>query len=289
MGGLGDGRGDGESDLIRRLGLFVALAMVSIAVLQSAALAQKDDNVARPVLTYGAEAPVVNPKLPTVFVVGDSTAQNGKDLGWGDHFAHYFDTTKINVANRARAGRSSRTYIREGAWDRVLGEMKAGDYVLIQMGHNDGSGNVTADLKSRGSLKGIGEETQELVMPDGTHETVHTYGWYLRKYIADTRAKGATPILLTLTIRNIWTDGKIEWDMGFRDEIFAVGAAEHVPVADMSEVEANKLEAMGQEKAATYFPIDHTHTSTDGAEMNASCVAAALRTIRSPLAGYLLP
>jgi lysophospholipase L1-like esterase len=284
VGGLGDGRGDEEFIMIKRLSFLMVVLMLC-----GVAPAQKDDNVARPVLTYGAEAPVGNPKLPTVFVVGDSTAQNGKDLGWGDHFAHYFDTTKINIVNRARAGRSSRTYIREGAWDRVLAEMKMGDYVLIQMGHNDGSGNVTADPKSRGSLKGVGEETQELVMPDGTHETVHTYGWYLRKYIADTRAKGATPILLTLTTRNIWTDGKIERDMGFRGEIFAVGAAEHVPVADMSEIEANKLEAMGQEKTAAYFPIDHTHTSADGAEMNASCIAAALRASHSPLVGYLLP
>ncbi len=56
------------------------------------------------------DAPL-NPALPTVFVVGDSTARNQADLGWGDHFAHYFDTARINVANCAIAGRSSRTFI----------------------------------------------------------------------------------------------------------------------------------------------------------------------------------
>ena len=55
--------------------------------------------------------PPLNPKLPTVFIVGDSTARNGADLGWGDHLANYFDTTKINVANRSRAGRSARSYM----------------------------------------------------------------------------------------------------------------------------------------------------------------------------------
>ena len=85
------------------------------------------------------DAPL-NPNLPTIFVVGDSTARNKADLGWGDHFAHYFDTTKVNVANRAIAGRSARSYINEGAWDKVLAEMKPGDYVLLQWGHNDGGG-----------------------------------------------------------------------------------------------------------------------------------------------------
>ena len=82
----------------------------------------------------------LNPNLPTIFVVGDSTARNKADLGWGDHFAHYFDLTKVNVANRAIAGRSARSYMNEGAWDKVLAEMKPGDYVLLQWGHNDGGG-----------------------------------------------------------------------------------------------------------------------------------------------------
>ncbi|HZY72501.1 MAG TPA: GDSL family lipase, partial [Edaphobacter sp.] len=78
---------------------------------------------ATPVQTSAAPAAVLNPALPTVFIVGDSTARNQADLGWGDHFAHYFDTARINVANRARAGRSSRTFITEGSWDRVLAEI----------------------------------------------------------------------------------------------------------------------------------------------------------------------
>src|SRR5687767_12233877 len=83
--------------------------------------------------TPTAPSPGLNPKLPTLFVVGDSTARNNANgaQGWGDPFAGYFDTTRINVANRAMAGRSSRTFITEGRWDKVLGEMKAGDFVLI--------------------------------------------------------------------------------------------------------------------------------------------------------------
>jgi lysophospholipase L1-like esterase len=250
------------------------------------------------------DAPL-NPNLPTLFIVGDSTARNGADLGWGDHLAALFDTSRINVANRARAGRSSRSYYDEGLWDAVLAQMKPGDFVLIQMGHNDGGSGpdgVARDAKRRSSIKGIGDETVEVPITKPfstgpfagkTTETVHTYGWYLRKYIADTRAKGATPILLTVTIRNIWTAGadgqagQIERDMGFRDFETQIAKAEHVPLADMATLEADSLQQLGPEKTALLFPVDHTHTSAQGAEMNAHFVALALQAIHSPVAAYL--
>jgi lysophospholipase L1-like esterase len=228
--------------------------------------------------------------LPTVFIVGDSTARNQADLGWGDHIAHLFDTTRINVANRAIAGRSSRTFIDEGHWDALLAQIKPGDFVLIQMGHNDG-GDLDGP-KARGSIKGLGDETKDVTLPDGRTVTVHTYGWYIRKYIADTRAQHATPILLTLTIRNIWTndaDGKphVERDMGYDADLRQLAAAEQAPLVDLGDVEADRLEALGPEKTALLFPIDHTHTSADGAELVAECVVQALREARSPLADFL--
>jgi rhamnogalacturonan acetylesterase len=246
---------------------------------------------APPQTTVTQNAPL-NPALPTVFIVGDSTARNQADLGWGDHFAHYFDTTRINVANRAHAGRSSRTFINEGSWDKVLAEMKPGDFVLLQMGHNDG-GDL-GGTKPRGTIKGLGDETKDATLPDGHTETVHTYGWYMRKYIADTRAKRATPILLSLTIRNIWkpdADGKprIERDMGYDADIRQLATDQHVAFIDMATVEADRLEALGPEKTATLFPIDHTHTSPEGAELNADAVVKALRDAKSPLVAYVKP
>jgi rhamnogalacturonan acetylesterase len=245
-----------------------------------------------PSQTSAAPAAELNPALPTVFIVGDSTARNQADLGWGDHMAHYFDTARINVANRAIAGRSSRSYIREGVWDRVLAEIKPGDYVLLQMGHNDG-GDLDGS-KPRGSLKGLGSETKDVTLTDGSLETVHTYGWYMRKYIADTRAKHAMPLLLSLTIRNLWSagpDGKshIERDMGYDAELHQLAAEEHVAYIDMATIEADRLEGMGPAKTALIFPVDHTHTSAEGAEINAQCVAQALREAHSRLAEYLAP
>jgi lysophospholipase L1-like esterase len=222
-----------------------------------------------------------------MFIVGDSTARNQADLGWGDHLAHFFDTGRINVANRARAGRSSRTYLKEGSWSAVLDEMKPGDFVLIQMGHNDG-GDLDGP-KPRGTLKGLGDESKEVTLLDGQHETVHTFGWYIRKYIADTRAKQGVPILLTLTVRNIWINGRIERDMGYDAELRQLASEQHVSLVDMGSVAADSFEAMGQDKTGLLFPKDHTHTSADGAELNARSVVLALRRANSPLADYLRP
>lgn len=282
-------------------GLLPVLLLLAVASLSAQTSMQAP---ATPKQTSTAPSPTLNPALPTLFIVGDSTARNQADLGWGDHLARYFDTTKINVANRAKAGRSSRSYYNEGLWADVLAEMKPGDYVLIQMGHNDGgTDHPETDAKARASIKGLGDETVQYTLPKPfttgplagqTTETIHTYGWYIRKYIADTRAKKATPILLTVTIRNIWVndaDGKprIERDMGFRDYEYQIAAQEQVPIVDMATVEADRLQALGQEKTALLFPIDHTHTSAEGAERNAESVAIALRNANSPLAAYLKP
>lgn len=268
---------------------FACFPALLFAVITSRAIAQAPHSMEPPPTPVQTSAPAptpLNPALPTLFIVGDSTARNQADLGWGDHLAHYFDTSRINVANRAIAGRSSRSYMAEGAWKKVLAEMKPGDYVLLQMGHNDGG--ELGGAKARGTLKGLGDETQDVTLSNGTVETVHTYGWYIRKYIADTRAKGATPILLSLTVRNIWhtgADGKphIERDMGYDALLQQIAEEQHVPFVDMATVEADRLEAAGPEKTALLFPKDHTHTSADGAEMNAQCVVIALRRARSPL------
>jgi rhamnogalacturonan acetylesterase len=269
----------------------VLLATCALALVPFASAQTKLSTPDAPPQTNTPTDAALNPKLPTVFIVGDSTARNSADLGWGDHFAPLFDTTRINVANRARAGRSSRTYINENLWDHDLAEMKSGDFVLIQMGHNDG-GDL-GGAKPRGTLKGIGEESQDVPQTTGPLagkvETVHTYGWYLRKYIADTRAKGATPILLTCTIRNVWKDGQIERDMGYTAFIRQISEAEHVPVADMATLAADRLQALGPEKTALLFPKDHTHSSAEGAALNARDVATSLRNIHSPLITYINP
>jgi rhamnogalacturonan acetylesterase len=268
----------------RSLHVFYYLLLTVAAIAQTPAIPD-----APPQTTIAENAPL-NRTLPTLFIVGDSTARNQADLGWGDHLSHYFDTTRINVANRARAGRSSRTFINEGAWDKVLAEMKPGDFVLIQMGHNDG-GDL-AGTKPRGSIRGIGDEQQQITLPDGHQELVHTYGWYIRHYIDDTRGEQANPILLSLTIRNIWKSDRtgtprIERDMGYDAELAQLAKEQGIPYIDMATVEADRLETLGPEKTAILFPVDHTHTSAEGAERNAESVVIALHNAHSPLVAYL--
>jgi len=227
-----------------------------------------------------------NPNLPTVIVAGDSTANNTDHKGWGDPFADYFDSTKINVLNRARAGRSARTFLTEGLWDKVVAEMKAGDYVLIQFGHNDGS--APDQPPYRGDLPGIGSESKEITGKDGKTETIYTFGWYIRKFIADTRAKNAHPVVLSLTVRNIWQDGKVERGSGqFSKWLQDVAEAEKVPFVDLTNIIADVYEKMGQDKVKELFPADHTHTSQVGADLNASLVVAGLKGIRSPVVKFL--
>jgi lysophospholipase L1-like esterase len=213
---------------------------------------------------------------PSIYVAGDSTANNANHRGWADPIADYFDATKVQVVNRARGGRSSRTFYTEGLWDRLRADLKPGDYVLIQFGHNDGGAPDRPPF--RGSLPGLGDETQEVTVPSGATETVHTFGWYMRKYIADTKAAGATPIVLSPTVRNIWTDGKVERGLGsFRQWSQEIARAQGLAFLDVTSPIADRYEVMGEAKVKAFFPEDHTHTSAEGADLNASLVVACLK------------
>src|SRR5436305_1751074 len=104
-----------------------------------------------------ASSTEANSRIPTFFIVGDSTVKNGsrEGVGWGERIGKWFDPTKVKVENRAIGGRSSRTFINEGRWDKILEVAQSGDFVIVQMGHNDGG--AIDDAKSRGSLRGTGE------------------------------------------------------------------------------------------------------------------------------------
>jgi lysophospholipase L1-like esterase len=231
------------------------------------------------------------PRKPTLFLIGDSTVKNNTrgQVGWGTPLRELFDGEKIRLENRALGGRSSRSYLREGLWAKVLAEIKPGDFVLMQFGHNDNG--PLDEGKARASIKGNGDEAREVTIKEsGATETVHSYGWYLRRYIADAKAKGATPIVCSLVPRNIWKDGKVVRSTGdfvrWAREAAEQGGAQFI---DLHEIVARRYEALGRENVQPLFtPADHTHTSKAGAEFNATCVADGLRQLRdSPLAALL--
>jgi lysophospholipase L1-like esterase len=239
----------------------------------------------------GNTATAPNDARPTLYLIGDSTVNNsGKgQLGWGKPIAHLFDTNRINVVNRARGGRSSRTYYTEGLWADVEKDLKPGDFVLMQFGHNDGGG--VGPTKTRASVKGVGDETVTVTSTNGVTETVHTYGWYLRQYVSGAKAKGATPIVLSLIPRNIWKDGKVgRASNDYGKWAKEVAQSEGVQFVDLNAIVANHYDEIGETNVAANFfgPTDHTHTTSEGAEFNARCVVEGIREHSdSPLKNYL--
>ncbi len=226
---------------------------------------------------------------PTLYLIGDSTVKCGRGdggggmYGWGQQIGKYFDQNRIRVENRALGGRSSRTYLTEGLWDKVAAELRPGDFVLIQFGHNDG-GQVFEGDRPRASIKGNGDETVEgIVEQTGKQEVVRSYGWYLRNYINQARAKGATPIVLSLVPRDLWRDDKViraSADYGkWAAEAARVAGADFI---DLNQIVAARYETDGFTRVhAEYFtPLDHTHTSCVGAEVNAQCVVEGIRELQ---------
>ena len=251
---------------------------------------------------------------PVVFITGDSTVKNAdKDengmWGWGAVANTIFDETKIDIVNAAMAGRSCRTYLNEGRWEKVYNSLKPGDFVLIQFGHNDigaidkpkyraaiASANDTCHVYRMQAAKedlakqNVIDQKLKSNAQVGSYEVVYSFGWYLKKFIQDVREKGATPILVSLTPRNEWTDGKIErrndtYGKWYREVAEDTG----VEFVDLHNITADFLDKKcgKKEKAMKYFNHDHTHTSLLGAKTNAQSIAKGLRANNSPLAKYL--
>jgi lysophospholipase L1-like esterase len=227
---------------------------------------------------------------PVVFLIGDSTMKNGKDdgsngqWGWGHFFWENVDTTKVSVENHALGGRSSRTFITEGLWAKVLAAVQPGDFVIAQFGHNDsGSFNMG---RARASIKGNGDNDTTVVMElTGKPETVHSYGWYMRKYAQDVKAKKATIILLSHTPRNMFTTKDSVAVMRNNDGygLWTKEAAqmEKVPYLDLNKLVADKLDRMGKDSIQLLYHGDHTHSSKAGAILNAKTAAEGIAELKS--------
>ena len=228
------------------------------------------------------ELRTLHSNLPTIWIAGDSTAAKGPPTatGWGVPLASLLDARQVNLVNGARGGRSSRTFITEGLWERMRAELKTGDWVLIQFGHND-AGPLNDASRARGSIRSTGGEVEEIQNElTGQPETVHSYGWYLQKMITETKAKGATPVVLGITVRNEWKDGKVERRNGPWAELAKTTAeATHTRFIDLTDRLAEAYDKMGPGQIKAFSPKDHTHTSQEGAAFSARLVVTALREL----------
>jgi lysophospholipase L1-like esterase len=236
-----------------------------------------------------------HPELPTLWLIGDSTVRNGtlgdgsnmKQWGWGAPLVCYFDPAKINVVNRAFGGTSSRSFYHGNFWKNLRPLIKKGDFVLVQFGANDNGG-----ANGKGALPGLGEETQSPARGD-TNEVVHTFGWYLRQFVKETRDQGATPIICSLTPRKHWTaDGHFQRDNTTHAAWAAAVAKDaNAPYVDLYELICRKYESLGREKVDTLYvpsPTENLHTGWEGSIVNAECVVAGLKGLKeNPLVPYL--
>lgn len=236
----------------------------------------------------------VDPRLPTFWLIGDSTVRNGSagdgtnlgQWGWGAPLTFYFDPLKVNVVNRALGGTSARSFY-DGNWPRMVDLIKPGDVVIMQFGTNDGGDPA----RSVGELRGVGDETESVTnRRTGQPEVVHAYGWYLRQLIAQTRARGATPVVCSLIPRKRWeADGRIRRDHDtFAGWAEQVAQAEHTGFVDLNELGARRLDRLGKaETEILYVPNptpekpmgEMVHTGWDGAVMNAECVVSGLKAL----------
>ena len=244
---------------------------------------------------------------PILFLVGNSTMRTGTmgngnngQWGWG-YFEHeYFDENKITVENHALGGTSPRTFYKSPElWARTLSGVRKGDYVFLELGHND-NGPID-EIRARSSYRPDGKLsiTDDSVIIYNKvrkcQDTVYTFGGYTRRFINEVRAKGAFPVLFTLTPRNAYEeDGKtIQRKLtDFTPAIFAIGKEMNVPVIDLNDISAKKLEQYGPWKTDYHFFLDKIHSSAYGARMNAASAAEGLDACTDPrleeLKSYLI-
>jgi len=227
------------------------------------------------------------PNKPTLYIIGDSTVRNGDGTGksslwgWGSVIGDQFDTTRIHIENHAIGGRSSRTFLTEGRWDKIMEKLQPGDFVVMQFGHND-SGPLDDTARARGSLKGIGEDTAAIYNPiRKMNEVVHSYGWYMRKYVNDAKAKGALPIVCSPVPRNIFKEGKTEranTSYGkWAEEVATATNAFFIPLNDLI---ADQYDKLGADSVKHFFPGDHTHPNRDGSLLNAEMVVKGIESLK---------
>ncbi|WP_250461495.1 rhamnogalacturonan acetylesterase [Microbulbifer litoralis] len=219
----------------------------------------------------------------TVYMAGDSTmaikdVKDYPETGWGVPFQYFFDES-VTVDNRAKNGRSTRTFIEEGRWQSIAENLHKGDTVIIQFGHNDESEHKT-----------------------DRYTTPAQYKANLSRFIRETREAGASPLLMTpVTRRYFEAPNRIEHTHPYASLAREVAAEEAVDFIDMEKVTREYFQAMGDAESALRFmhippdthpnyPVgvrDNTHFNHLGAREVAQLVLEQLKQMEHPLAQHL--
>ena len=210
---------------------------------------------------------LVASSFTTIHLMGDSTMAE-KDLtggnperGWGMMFPNFVDN-EFQVVNYAQNGRSTKSFIDRGLWDKVYGALQPGDYVFIQFGHNDAKADD----------------------PERYAPAFGAYQDNLRTFIRGVRAKGAIPVLLTPVARRWFKNGQLDRNChtDYPAAMKQVAREEGVTLLDMTTKTLDWLEGLGDEPSKAYFMIstgkdDNTHTIARGARKVTELVCEALQ------------
>jgi len=215
-----------------------------------------------------------------IFLAGDSTCAIKEtkaypETGWGMPFVNFWDST-VTVVNRAKNGRSTKTFISEGLWKSIVDEAREGDYVIIQFGHNDES-------KDKG---------ERYATPD-------TFKMNLTRFIKETREKKATPILFTpVSRRKFDKDGNaLETHKEYSALVKEVASETGVLLVDLDEKSRLLYQQFGEENSKLLFmqlkPGEHpnypegrednTHFNELGARLIAQLILKELKSLNIEL------
>lgn len=232
-------------------------------------------------LAFGQKTPII------VYLAGDSTLAEKTDdkrpeTGWGEYLQSRFDESKVKIENHAQNGRSTKSFIAEGRWQKIVDALKKGDYVFIEFGHND----EKFDKPAVGAAAN-GEYRENLM-----------------RMVKDVRAKNAFPVLLTSVARRKFDEqGNLVATHGeYPDAMRKVAQELKVPLIDMESKSSEILTKLGAEdsknlflqlkpKAHPNYPNgveDNTHFSAFGAEQMARAAADGVAETKIGLAKYLI-
>lgn len=207
----------------------------------------------------------------TVFLVGDSTvadfAPPDPRQGWGQVIGRYF-AADVTVSNHALSGRSSKSFLAEGEWEPVVAQIRPGDYVLIQFGHND---------EKRDAERGTD--------PYGSYQA------YLSRYVDDTIKAGGFPILVTPVARGSFRRNFSHGN--YPDAMLALAKQKGIPCVDLNKLSEALYRKLGGSATYALFIAsldgkDNTHFTPAGAVAIASVVAQAIKDLGIPLSGKVV-
>ena len=226
-------------------------------------------------------------KTIKIWLIGDSTMcyyapERAPLTGWGMPFAAFFNSDVV-IDNRARGGRSTRTFIGENRWQPIADSLQKGDYVFMQFGHND--------------------EVKEEKFKD-RYTSPEDYKKNLLKFITETKTKKANPILVTpVTRMRFNSEGKaMETHAEYSAIVHEIGAEQNVPVVDLDQQSLDLLQQLGPDSAKTLYmqllpgehpnypegSKDNTHFNQRGAQKMAELVVAEIKRLHLKLVKHMI-